>query len=113
MILLVVLYGCETWSLALKKERRLSVPENWVLKRIFGPKRYVVRWEWRMLNNEQFNDLYSTHNILRVIKSRSLRWVGYVARMGKEEFYTGFSCGNLREREHLEEQGVDRKIILR
>ena len=69
--------------MTLRKERRLRVSENRVLKRIFGPKRYVVRWEWRKLNNEKSNDLHSTLSILRVIKSRRLGWVGHVARMGE------------------------------
>ena len=74
MILLVVLYGCETWSLTLRKERRLRVFENRVLRRIFGPKRDEVRGEWGKLHNEELNDLYSSPNSLRVIKSRRLRW---------------------------------------
>jgi hypothetical protein len=97
----------------LRKERRLRVSENRVLKRIFGPKSDEVRGEWRKLNNEEFNDLYSTSKSLRVIKSRRLRWAGHVERMGKEEFYTGFWWGSLRERDHLEDSGVDGKIILR
>jgi len=72
--LLVVLYGCETWSLTLRKERRLRVFENRVLRRIFGPKRDEVRGEWGKLHNEELNDLYSSPNSLRVIKSRRLRW---------------------------------------
>jgi hypothetical protein len=82
IILPVVLYGCETWSLTLKEERRLRVFESMVLRRIFGPKRDEVAGEWRKLHNE-LNDLYSLHNIVRVIKSRRLRWVGHVARMGE------------------------------
>jgi len=83
IILLVVLYGCESWSLTLKEERRLRVFENRVLRRIFGPKRDEVRGDWRKLHNEEFNDLYSSPNILRVIKSRRMRWAGHVARMGE------------------------------
>jgi hypothetical protein len=63
--------------------RRLRVFENRVLRSIFGPKRDEVTREWRKLHNEKLNDLYSPPNIIRVIKSRRMRWVGYVARMGK------------------------------
>jgi hypothetical protein len=70
IILPVVLYGCETWSLKMMEERRLRVFENRVLRRIFGPKRHGVTGEWRRLHNEELNDLYSSPNIIRVIKSR-------------------------------------------
>ena len=69
-IILLVLYGCETWSLTLREERRLRVFENKVLRRIFGPKRDEVTGGWRKLHNEELNDLYVTPNIVRVIKSR-------------------------------------------
>ena len=81
IILPVVLYGCETWSLTLREEHRLRVFENRVLRRIFGPKRDGVTGEWRKLHNEELNDLYSSSNIVRVITSRRMRWVGDVARM--------------------------------
>ena len=81
LILPVVLYGCETWSLTLRGEDRLRVFENRVLRRIFGLKRDGVTGEWRKLHNEELNDLYSSHNIVRVIKSRRMRWAGHVARM--------------------------------
>ena len=71
IILPVVLYGCETWSLTLRKERRLMVFENRVLSRIFGPKRDEVTGEWRKLH-EELNDLYCSPNIIRVIKSRRI-----------------------------------------
>jgi len=66
----------------LREERRLRVFENRMLKRIFGPKRDEVTGEWRKLYNEKLNDLYSSPTIVRVIKSRRMRWAGHVARMG-------------------------------
>ena len=83
IILPVVLYGCETWSLTLGEERRLRVFENRVLRRIFGHKRDEVTGEWRKLHSEERNDLYSSLNIVRVIKSRNMRGAGHVARMGE------------------------------
>jgi hypothetical protein len=80
----VVLYGCETWSLTLREEQRLRVFENRVLRRIFGPKRDEVTGEWRRLHNKELNDLYSSPNILQVIKSRIMRWAGHVARVGEK-----------------------------
>jgi len=79
IILPIVLYGYETWSLILREERRLRVFENRVLRRIFGPKRDVVTGEWRRLHNEELNNLHSSPNIVRVIKSRRMRWAGHVA----------------------------------
>jgi hypothetical protein len=70
---IIFLYGCETWSLTLKEERRLRVFENRVLRRIFGPKRDEVKGEFRKLHNEELHDLYFSPNILRVIKSRTMR----------------------------------------
>ena len=86
--------------------------ENRVLRRIFGSKRDEVTGEWRKLHNEELNDLYSSPNIIRVIKSR-MRWAGHVARMGGGGACTGFWWGNLRERNHFENPGADGRIILR
>ena len=82
IILPVVLYGWETWSLALREERRLRVFENMVLRRVFGPNRDEVTGEWRKLHNEELRDLYSLPNIVRVVKLRRMRWARHVARMG-------------------------------
>ena len=84
IILPVVLCGCETWSLTLREKRKLRVFENMVLRRIFGPRRDEVTGEKRRLHNEELNDLCSSPNIVRVIKSRRMRWVGHVARMDEE-----------------------------
>jgi hypothetical protein len=78
-ILPVVLYGCETWSLTLREEHRLRVFENRVLRRIFGPKRDIMTGGWRKLHNEEFHNLYSSPSIIRMIKSRRMRWTGHVA----------------------------------
>jgi hypothetical protein len=84
VVLSVVLYGCETWSLTLREEQRLRVFENRVQRRIFGPKRDEATGEWRRLHNEELNDLYSSPNISRVVKSRRMRWAGHVARTGEK-----------------------------
>jgi hypothetical protein len=84
IILPVVLYGCETWSLTLREEPRLRVFENRVLRRIFGPKRDEVTGESRKLHNNELHDLYSSPSIIRIITSGRMRWAGHVALMGEK-----------------------------
>jgi hypothetical protein len=79
VILPVILYGFEMWSLTL----RLRVFENRVLRRIFGPKRNEMTGGWRKLHNEELRNLYSSPDIIKIIKSRRMRWTGHVARMGR------------------------------
>ena len=79
----VVLYGCETWSLTLREERRLRVFENRVLRRIFWPKRDELTGECRKLHYEELNDVHSSPKIIQMIKSRRVRWARHAARMGE------------------------------
>jgi hypothetical protein len=101
IILSVVLYGCETWSLTLREERRLMVLENRVLRRVFGPKRDEVTGEWRKMHNEELNDLYSLPNIVRVVKSRRMRWAGHMARMGEDRGVYRVLVGKAEEKRLL------------
>jgi hypothetical protein len=110
VILPVVLYGCETWSLSLREEHRLRVFENRVLRRIFGPEE-EEDGSWRKLHNDELHRLYSSPNIFRVIKSRRMRWVGHVAHMG--EVFTGLWLGGPKGRDHWEDVGVGGRITLR
>jgi hypothetical protein len=82
IILPVHLYGCETWSLKLREKRRLRRSENRVLRKVFGPKSDKLTEEWRKLHNEELNDPYSLAKIVRMVKSRRMRWARHVARMG-------------------------------
>jgi hypothetical protein len=88
IILPVVLYGCETWSLTSREEYRLRAFENRVLMRIFGPKRDQVTGEWRKLHSEELHDLYCSPSIIRIMEARRMRWVAHVARM--EEKRNGY-----------------------
>jgi hypothetical protein len=107
----VVLYGCETWSLKSREKHRLRVFKNRVLRRIFGPKEDEKTDEWRKLHNEEINDMYSSANIFRVIKSRGMRWAEHVARMGESRAHTGFWWRNLRKRDYLGDPGLDGRIM--
>ena len=78
----LLLYGCETWSLILREERRLRVSENRVLRRIFGPERDEVTGEWGTLRNEEVNDLYCSPKNFRTTKSRRMRWAGHLEGVG-------------------------------
>jgi len=96
-----VLYGCETWSPTVREERRLRVLANRVLRRVFGPKRDEVTGEWRKLHNEELSDLYCSPNVVRVIKSRRLRWAGHVACMGERRVAYRVLMGTLGGRRPL------------
>jgi hypothetical protein len=99
-IVVVDMYGCETWSLTVKEEHRLKVFENRMLKGIFGPKRDEVTGGRRKLHNEELHNLYSSPNIIRMIKSKRMRWPGYIARRGEKGMYTGFRWEFQKERDH-------------
>ena len=107
----VVLYGCESWLLQFREECRLRVFEIRAWRRIFGPKRDKVTGECRRLHNEELNDLYSSLNIVRVIKSRRMRWVGHVARMGERRGVYSVLVGKPECKRLLEDPGVDGRII--
>jgi hypothetical protein len=90
----MVLYGCETWSLTLREEHRLRVFENRVLRRIIGPKGDEMIGGWRKLHNEELHNLYGSPSIIRIIKSRSMRWSGHVARIGEKRNANRVLVGN-------------------
>jgi hypothetical protein len=112
VILSVVLYGCETWSVTLREEHGLRVSENRVLRKIFGPKR-KEDGSWRKLHNDELHSLCSSPNIVRVIKSRRTRWAGHMASIGRGEVLTGFYFGGPMGRDHWEDLGVGGRITLR
>jgi len=101
IIVPVVLYGCETWSLTLRGNRRMRMFENMVLRRIFGPRRDEETGEWRKLLNAKINDLYCLPNMFRVIKSRRMRWAPHVARMEKRRGLYSVLVGKLEGRRPL------------
>jgi hypothetical protein len=113
ILLPVVFYVCETWSLTLKEERRLWVFENRVLRRIFGSKRDEVTGECRKLHMGEISDLYSSQNIVRVIKSRRKRCLEYVAQMGARRVAYRILVVSLKHGDQLKDRGVDGSKTLR
>jgi hypothetical protein len=95
----------------LREEHRLRVSENRVLRMIFEPKR-EEEGSWRKLNNDERHSLYSSPDIVRMIKSRRLRWAGHVARTGEGKLFTGFWLGGWKVRDHREDLGVGVRITL-
>jgi hypothetical protein len=84
---------CEPWSLISRKRKGLRVFENMVLRKIFGPKRGEVTREWRRVHHGKLYDVYSTPDIIRMIKSKMMRWAGHMARVAERRMHTGFFCG--------------------
>jgi hypothetical protein len=84
----------------IREEHRLRVFENRVLRRIFAPKRDEETGDWRKLHNEEHHNLYSSPNIIRIIKSRRIRWAGHVARMGEKGKAYRILVGKQKERDH-------------
>jgi hypothetical protein len=105
----VVLYGCETWSLTLREEHRLRFLRP-LLRRIFGPRR-EEDGSWKKLHIDELHSLYSSPNIVRVIKSR-MQWVGHVTCMKEGKVFTGFQLGGLKARDHWEDIGIGGRITL-
>ena len=113
-ILPVVLCGCDTWSLTLTEERRLKVFKNRVLRRIFGSRSDEVKGEWRKVSKEEIFLSVIFMKYYSVLKSRKMRWVGHVARMGKRKVVYRILAGKLKEkRDHFEELGVNGRIIVK
>jgi hypothetical protein len=84
----------------IREEHRLKVLENRVLRRIFGPKRDEVTGDWRKLHNEELHNFYSSPNIIRMIKSRTMRWAGDVVRMERRGMHIGYWLESQKERDH-------------
>jgi hypothetical protein len=100
----------ETWSVTSRKEHRLRVFQNRVLRGIFGPTRDEVTGEWRKLHSGELYNLHSSPNIIRQIESRSLRWVGHVARMGEGRNVYRVLVGKPERKDHLGDQGIDGRM---
>jgi hypothetical protein len=114
-VLPAVPYGCETWSLTLREELRLLVFEDRVLRRIFGTKR-EEDGSWRKLHNDELHSLYASPHIVRLTKSRRMRWAGHVARMGERRGVygiTGFLLGGPKLRDRWKDLGIGGRIKLR
>jgi hypothetical protein len=112
IILPMVLYGCETWSLTLREEHRLRLYENRVLRRIFGPKRDQVKGKSRKLHNKELHDLYSLPSIIRIIKLSRMRWVGHVEQMGEKRNAYRLLVGKPEGKKRLGSPNVGGWIIL-
>jgi hypothetical protein len=97
----------------LREEHRLRVLENRVFRRIFGTKRDEVTGHWRKLHNKELRDLYSSPNIIRVIKSRRIRWVSHVAHTRETGNAYKILVGKPEAKNHMEDLGIDGKIILK
>jgi hypothetical protein len=111
IILPVVLYGYETWSLTLREEHRLRLFENRILRRIFRQMRDKIAGEWKELHNKEFHILYSSSNIIKQIKSRRVKWVRHVARMGEDRNVYKVFMRKPEGNNHLEDQGVDGRML--
>jgi hypothetical protein len=105
------LYECKSWFLTLREEHRLRVFENRVLTRMFGPETHELTGGWRELHNEELYNLYSSPDIIRVIKSRKMAWVAHVAGMRRK--MRTFLLERLKARDNSENLGVDGRIILK
>ena len=107
------MYGCEIWSLKLREECRLKVSENRLQRRIFGPKRDEITGERRTLHNVVLNELFSSPNVVRWIKSRRMRWAEHVAGLGERRGVYRALVGKPEERDLLEDPSIDGRIMLR
>jgi hypothetical protein len=108
-----VLYGCETWSLTLREEHKLGVFQNRVVRRIFGPKRDEVTGGWRKLHNEELHNLYSSPNIITMVKSRRMRSAGYIARLRKKRNANRIVVGTPERQRLLRRLDIGGRIILK
>jgi hypothetical protein len=109
--LLVVLYGCENSSLTLNEEHGLRVFENRVLRTVFGPKRDEIIGGSRKLHNEELHNFYSSSNIIRIIKSRRMKWARHVPPMRRRGMHIGFWWEDQKKRDHYKDLDVGGRII--
>jgi hypothetical protein len=100
IVLLVVLYGCETWSLTLREGYRLRMFENRMLRKIYEPKRDEVIGGWRKQYNEELHNLYCSPSIIRIVELKRVRWAGHVAGMGRRGMHMGFWWKSRKEIDH-------------
>jgi hypothetical protein len=107
------MYRCEAWIVTLRKVLRLRVYENRVLRKIFGPMRDEVTGEWTRMHNEELNDLYSSSNIILVMKSIKMRWAGCAACSGNGRGAYKIVVGRPKRRSHLEDLDEDGRIIVK